>query len=159
MTDQVDLILNQWSRERPDLDVSPMAVVGRLSRVARRFDERLARTFAEYGLDAGGFDVLATLRRTGAPFVLTPKDLAASSMVTSSATAQRLNRLEGHGLVSRTPSTADGRAIQVELTDRGRDVIDVALSAHIQTEHELLQELDSTERRILAELLARLDNS
>ena len=80
-------------------------------------------------------------------------------MVTSSATAQRLNRLESQGLVSRTPSTVDGRGKQVLLTDRGKDIVDGALSAHVQTEQELLQGLDSTERQILASLLTKLDNS
>ncbi len=157
MTDHVDTVLQQWRRERPDLDVSPMAVVGRLSRVARRFDARLARTFAEHNLDAAAFDVLATLRRQGPPYTLSPKDLTGGAMVTSSAIAQRLNRLESQGLISRSPSTMDGRGKCVVLTERGRTVVDQTLPDHIHAEHELLYALDDKERQTLAALLAKLD--
>lgn len=157
MADHVETVLTQWKRERPDLDVSPMAVVGRLSRVARRFDERLSRNFAAHGLDAAAFDVLATLRRSGPPYTLSPKSLSSGAMVTSSAIAQRLNRLEGQGLVARSPSSTDGRGKQVMLTDRGRAIVDHALPDHVQTEHELLHALDNEERRTLAVLLAKLD--
>lgn len=157
MKDPVEVILEQWHRERPDLDVSPMAVIGRLARVAKRIDERLSQTFAEHGLDSASFDVLATLRRSGHPFVLSPKELSWSSMVTTSATAQRLNKLESEGLVSRAPSTVDGRGKQVQLTEKGREIVDDALSAHVQTEHELLRNLNGTERQELASLLAKLD--
>ena len=157
MSDHVDKVLRQWAAERPDLDVSPMAVVGRLSRVARRFDDELAATFARHGLDAASFDVLATLRRSGPPYTLSPKDLTASSMVTSAAVAQRLNRLEDQGLVRRSPSSADRRGKQVTLTDAGRAAVDAALPDHVATEHGLLAALDDDERRALAALLARLD--
>ena len=157
MSDHVDKVLRQWAVERPDLDVSPMAVVGRLSRVARRFDEQLAATFARHGLDAASFDVLATLRRSGPPYTLSPKDLTASSMVTSAAVAQRLNRLEDQGLVRRSPSSADRRGKQVTLTDAGRAAVDAALPDHVATEHGLLAALDDDERQALATLLARLD--
>ena len=159
MTDPVEVILEQWNRERPDLDVSPMAVIGRMARVAKSFEEQLSRTFAEQGLDTASFDVLATLRRAGDPFVLSPKELTGSSMVTSSATAQRLNKLEDAGLVTRTPSAMDGRGKQVQLTKQGLEAIDNALSAHVQKEHELLVNLSTTERRKLASLLAKLDNT
>lgn len=158
MNDHVDMVLRQWAAERPDLDVSPMAVVGRLSRVARRFDEQLAVTFARHGLDAASFDVLATLRRSGPPYTLSPKDLTASSMVTSAAIAQRLNRLEAQGLVRRSPSSADRRGKQVTLTDAGRAAVDAALPDHVATEHGLLTALDDDERRTLAALLAKLDD-
>ncbi|MBT2585616.1 MarR family winged helix-turn-helix transcriptional regulator [Arthrobacter sp. ISL-95] len=157
MNDPVEVILKQWGRERPDLDASPMAVIGRLARVVKRFDERLSRSFGEHGLDSASFDVLAALRRSGAPFVLSPKDLSGGSMVTTSATAQRLNKLESEGLVSRAPSVVDGRMKHVQLTDRGKEIIDDALSTHLQTEHALLQNLDVTERQVLAALLAKLD--
>ena len=158
MSDHVDMVLRQWAAERPDLDVSPMAVVGRLSRVARRFDDELAETFARHGLDAASFDVLATLRRSGPPYTLSPKDLTASSMVTSAAIAQRLNRLEDQGLVRRSPSSADRRGKQVTLTDAGRAAVDAALPDHVATEHGLLAALDDDERRTLAALLAKLDD-
>lgn len=158
MTDHVDKVLAQWARERPDLDASPMAVVGRLSRVARRFTEEMAETFSAHGLDAAAFDVLATLRRSGSPFTLSPTDLTADSMVTSSAVAQRLNRLEAQGLVRRSPSPEDGRGKQVTLTAEGRRVVDAALPAHIATEHRLLAGLSGKERETLATLLAKLDS-
>ncbi|MDM7991375.1 MarR family transcriptional regulator [Arthrobacter sp. zg-Y877] len=157
MNDHVGTVLEQWAAERPDLDVSPMAVVGRLSRVARRFDEQLAATFAKHGLDAASFDVLATLRRSGAPYTLSPKDLTASSMVTSSAIAQRLNRLEAQGYVLRAPSSEDRRGKQVTLTDAGRTAVDAALPDHVATEHRLLAILDGSERKVLAALLAKLE--
>ena len=157
MTDHVGRVLEQWAAERPDLDVSPMAVVGRLSRVARRFDEQLAETFANHGLDAASFDVLATLRRSGPPYTLTPKDLSASSMVTSAAIAQRLNRLEAQGYVRRSPSSADRRGKLVSLTDAGRSAVDAALPDHVATEQRLLAALDKDERAALAALLAKLD--
>ncbi|MCQ1955734.1 MarR family transcriptional regulator [Arthrobacter sp. zg-Y826] len=157
MNDHVSMVLRQWAAERPDLDVSPVAVVGRLSRVARRFDEQLAATFAKHGLDAASFDVLATLRRSGKPYTLSPKDLTASSMVTSSAIAQRLNRLEEQGYVVRSPSSVDRRGKQVTLTDAGRAAVDAALPDHVSTEHRLLAALDENEREALAALLAKLD--
>lgn len=157
MSDHVGRILEQWATERPDLDVSPMAVVGRLSRVARRFDEQLAPTFARHGLDAASFDVLATLRRSGEPYTLAPKDLSASSMVTSAAIAQRLNRLEMQGYVRRSPSSTDRRGKLVSLTDAGRAAVDAALPDHVATERRLLSVLSETERTALAALLAKLD--
>lgn len=158
MTNHVDRVLEQWARERPDLDVSPMAVIGRLSRVSRRFDAELADTFAAHGLDGAAFDVLATLRRSGPPYTLTPKELTASSMVTSSAIAQRLNRLEAQGLVRRSPHAADGRGKEVALTEAGRTVVDGALPDHLATEQRLLAALSTTEAQTLAALLAKLDS-
>ncbi|TLM80919.1 MarR family winged helix-turn-helix transcriptional regulator [Pseudarthrobacter sp. NamE5] len=157
MTDHVEAVLAQWRRERPDLDVSPMAVIGRISRVAKQADDHLARNFADHGLDRASFDVLATLRRSGEPFTLAPKDLAGSTMVTSSAVAQRLNKLEADGLVVREPSEADGRGKKVHLTDVGRRLVDAALPHHLATEEELLAPLTKRERRQLADLLAKLD--
>ncbi len=159
MTDAVDRILEQWARERPDLDVSPMAVIGRLSRASRLADARLNRAFAVHGLDSAGFDLLATLRRSGRPYRLTPTELQRSSMVTSSAIAQRLNRLEARGLVARRPSERDGRATDVVLTPQGLRLIDKALPDHVANEHRLLAGLTAGERRQLAALLARLFDS
>ncbi|WP_394252840.1 MarR family winged helix-turn-helix transcriptional regulator [Arthrobacter pityocampae] len=157
MDDHVELVLQQWKRERPDVDVSPMAVIGRLSRVARRVDDRLAVNFARHGLDAASFDVLATLRRSGSPFRLSPKDLTESAMVTSSAIAQRLNKMEAQGLVSRSPSTADGRGKQVQLTEDGREMVDQILPSHLDAERGFLAALTVDEQHLLAALLAKLD--
>lgn len=156
--DHVETVLGQWARERPDVDVSPMAVIGRLSRVARRVDDRLARNFALHGIDAATFDVLATLRRSGEPYTLSPKDLTESSMVTSSAIAQRLNKLETDGLIERTASQRDGRGKQVRLTDKGRTVVDLVLPLHVAAEREFLEGLSSKQQSALATLLAALDH-
>ncbi|TVL88786.1 MarR family winged helix-turn-helix transcriptional regulator [Streptomyces sp. SAJ15] len=153
MTDHVDHVLEQWGRERPDLDVSPMAVLGRLKRLTRLIDAELRRTFAAHDLDPASFDVLATLRRSGPPHRLTPAELMRSSMVTSGAITQRLDRLQARGLVSRTPSAEDGRVVHVALTDEGRALIDRALPDHIETENRLLAALPKGERDALADTL------
>ncbi|MFS0715192.1 MarR family transcriptional regulator [Microbacterium sp. 2P01SA-2] len=154
--DHVDRILQQWVRERPGLDVSPMAVIGRLGRAAASVDLHLAATFARHGIDAATFDVLATLTRQGEPYELTPAALAADAMITSSAVAQRLNRLEGLGYVSRHSDPADGRGKIVRLTAQGRDVVDRVLPDHLETERMLLAPLSEREQSQLAELLSRL---
>jgi DNA-binding MarR family transcriptional regulator len=156
--DHVATMLEQWARERPDIDVSPMAVIGRLSRVARRIESRLAENFAAQGIDAATFDVLATLRRSGAPYALSPKDLVETSMVTSSAIAQRLNKLETEGLIERTSNQHDGRGKLVHLTDTGRTIIDSVLPNHVAVEHEFLQALGSEQQNALAALLTALDH-
>ena len=159
MGDGIDHILQQWGKERPDLDVSPMAVFGRLSRVARLADTRLQHSFSKRDLDPASFDVLATLRRSGAPFRLTPTQLQQSSMVTSSAIAQRLNRLEARGLIRREPSTLDGRVIDVGLTDEGLRLIEDALPDHLMNERQLLSKLSISKRKQLASLLSELFDS
>lgn len=155
MSDHVDGIVQQWHRERPDLDVSPMHVMGRLSRVAQQVERRLEENFTRHGLDSGSFDVLATLRRNGAPYTLSPKDLAASAMITSSAVAQRLNRLEDRGLITRARSSVDGRGTEVTLTQKGRELVDATLPTHLATEEDLLAALSANERRTLAKLLKK----
>src|ERR1700710_796417 len=105
--DPVDAILAQWARQRPDLDVSPMGVIGRISRAARLLERELERIFQEHGLDSAGFDVLATLRRSGSPFVLSASALAGAMMVARSSTTSRVDRLEAQGLVARVPDDAD----------------------------------------------------
>ncbi|MBG6218613.1 DNA-binding MarR family transcriptional regulator [Arthrobacter sp. CAN_A6] len=156
--DHVATVLEQWARERPDVDVSPMAVIGRLSRVARRIEVRLGENFAAQGIDAATFDVLATLRRSGAPYALSPKDLVETSMVTSSAIAQRLNKLEAEGLIERTSNQRDGRGKLVHLTDAGRTIVDSVLPVHVAVEHEFIQALSSEQQNTLAKLLAALDH-
>lgn len=154
--DHVDRILAQWRRARPGLDVSPMAVIGRLGRAAAVVDARLAATFASHGIDSGTFDVLATLARQGEPFRITPAELAADAMITSSAVAQRLNRLDRLGLVVREPNPDDGRGKFVRLTDAGRELLDAVLPDHLVTEREILAPLSVEERDTLAGLLSKL---
>jgi DNA-binding MarR family transcriptional regulator len=155
-TDHVDLVLGQWARQRPDLDASPMAVIGRLKRLNRLLDGELRRVFATHGLDAASFDVLATLRRSDPPHRLTPAQLMAASMVTSGAVSQRLDRLETDGLVSRSRSEADARVVHVALTDVGRALIDQALPDHVANEDRLLGALDQDGRAALADTLRTL---
>ncbi|MFD7236201.1 MarR family winged helix-turn-helix transcriptional regulator [Streptomyces syringium] len=164
MADHVDRVLEQWAERRPDLDVSPMAVIGRLSRLHRLIDAELGRTFAAHGLDKASFDVLATLRRSGPPpYSLTPAGLMRSSMVTSGAITQRLDRLEARGLVTRTPSASDGRVVHVTLTEEGLALIDRALPDHVATEERILAALSRPQRDALAEglrdLLESLDGT
>ena len=156
MADDVDRILEQWRREKPGLDVSPMGVVGRLSRASAAVDARLARTFAEHGLDTSSFDVLATLLRSGSPYRISPTVLARDAMITTSAVAQRLNKLERRGLVRREPDPDDGRGTVIALTEAGRAAIEETLPAHLETEQAILSALSSEERDHLAVLLQRL---
>ncbi|MGK5627117.1 MarR family winged helix-turn-helix transcriptional regulator [Streptomyces sp. URMC 123] len=156
MPDHVDRILEQWAAERPDLDVSPMAVIGRLTRLTRLIEAELGRTFAAHGLDRASFDVLATLRRSGPPHRLTPAELTRTAMVTSGAVTQRLDRLESRGLVTRAPNAADGRGVLVTLTPEGRALVDSALPDHVATEHRLLAALGEPDRTALAETLRTL---
>lgn len=159
MTDQVDRILEQWQREKPDLDASPMAVIGRLSRAALAVESRLAATFARHGLDASSFDVLATLLRSGTPYRITPAELARDAMISTSAVAQRLNKLEARGLVAREANPNDGRGTLVALTGTGKGLIEKALPDHLETERTILHPLNSEEQAILALLLGRIGNA
>lgn len=157
--DHVDQVLKQWHAERPDLDVSPMAVIGRLSIASRLVDAELARTFAAHGLDAASFDVLATLRRSGSPYQLTPTQLMRSAMITSGGISQRLDRLAAQNLISRSRSTSDGRGVLVTLTSAGAEAIDRALPDHLRTEQQVLSSLTPGQRTALAEMLHELIES
>lgn len=145
----MDRIVEQWGRQRPDLDVSPMEVFGRLSRAANLARARMARTFAEHGLDGPSFDMLATLRRSDPPHRLTPAELMRASMVTSGAISQRLDKLEARGLVTRARGGADARNVYVALTDEGHALIDAALPDHVATEERMLSSLSATQRKAL----------
>jgi DNA-binding MarR family transcriptional regulator len=153
--DAVALILEQWARERPDLDCSPMGVIGRISQLQREVHLAQRATFARHGLDAPSFDVLAALRRAGPPYQLTPTALMRTALVTSGAITQRLDRLEERGLITRTRSASDGRGVVVTLTDAGRAALDAALPDHLETERRLLSGLSGAEQDQLAALLRR----
>jgi DNA-binding MarR family transcriptional regulator len=155
VADAVDLILEQWARERPDLDCSPMGIIGRISQLQREVHLAQRATFARHGLDAPSFDVLAALRRAGPPYQLTPTALMRTALVTSGAITQRLDRLEEKGLITRERSDADGRAVVVTLSDAGRAALDRALPDHLETERALLAGLSDTDREQLAGLLRR----
>lgn len=145
----MDRIVEQWGRQRPDLDVSPMEVFGRLSRATNLARARMARTFAEHGLDGPSFDMLATLRRSDAPHGLTPAELMRASMVTSGAISQRLDKLEVRGLVTRRRGDADARNVYVALTEAGRALIDAALPDHVATEEAMLSALSAAQCKAL----------
>jgi DNA-binding MarR family transcriptional regulator len=151
--DHVGRIMEQWRDERPDLDVSPQGVIGRLHRVAGRLTEELVAVYAEFELGEGEFDVLATLRRSGAPYELTPGDLAFSTMVTSGAVTKRVDRLADRGLVTRRVGERDARGRVIALTDAGRELIDRAFEAHMANEHRLVASLGEIDRTRLARLL------
>jgi DNA-binding MarR family transcriptional regulator len=153
--DAVDLILEQWARERPDLDCSPMGIIGRITQLQREVHLAQRATFARHGLDAPSFDVLAALRRAGEPYQLTPTALMRTALVTSGAITQRLDRLAEKGLITRTRSDADGRAVVVTLTAAGRAALDAALPDHLETERGLLAGLSEAELAQLAGLLRR----
>lgn len=159
MADRVSRILEQWQLEKPGLDVSPMAVIGRLSRTALAVESRLANTFARHGLDASSFDVLATLLRSGAPYRITPAELAREAMISTSAVAQRLNKLEGRGLIQREANPDDGRGTLVALTGAGKELIETALPHHLATERAILETLSIKEREQLTEFLRRIDEA
>ena len=153
--DHVDRIREQWRRERPDLDTSPMGLIGRLHRLGDLLNAELRPVFAEGGLGDGDFDVLASLRRAGAPYELSPGELGATTMVTSSAVTKRIDRLERAGLVTRTVSPDDARARRIRLTDRGLSLIDRLVEAHLANEMRLVAGLSEDERAQLAGLLRR----
>lgn len=153
-TDHVAWIMEQWERERPDLDVSPQGVIGRLHRIGARLSEELVAEYARHGLGEGEFDVLATLRRVGDPYQLTPRELADQTMVTSGAITKRVDRCVERGWVTRTVSERDGRGRVIELTFAGKELIDRAFTAHIANEHRLLEGLSARQRADLARLLA-----
>ena len=157
--DEVDRILDQWRRERPDLDPSPIGVFGRLARIAISRQAILNRFMGDYELSPASFDVLANLRRSGVPHRKTPSELAASSLLTSGGITFRLDRLEQSGLIRRVPSPDDRRVMYAELTDKGLTLIDQVVTAHLDLERELLEDLTVAERDTLAGLLARLEHA
>ena len=154
--DGVDLILEQWRRERPELDSSPIGVIGRISRLARELEQRLEPVYREHGLEPGWHDVLATLRRSGPPHRLRPSEFASTLMLTSSGTTKRLDRLEQAGLITRAPDPDDRRGTLITLTAAGRELIDSVTEAHLDNERRLLSALTDEEQRQLADLLRKL---
>jgi DNA-binding MarR family transcriptional regulator len=156
LQDHVDHILDQWSRQRPGLDVSPMGIIGRMSRLSRFLEQSIAEALGRYELNEPQFAVLAALRRAGPPHCLSPTDLYNSLLVSSGAMTNRLRRLEIAGLVKRMPDPDDGRGLLVALTPKGHRVIDEAVDAHTANEHRLLAALTASDRQVLADLLRRL---
>jgi DNA-binding MarR family transcriptional regulator len=151
--DHLDRIVAQWRHERPNLDVTALGVLGRLFRAAQLADARLADLLGDYGLQPGWFDLLAALRRAGAPYELNPTALMETTMLSSGGITKRLDRLVEAGLVERRPDPADRRGTLVRLTRKGKGVIDRAIGAHVQNEELLLRSLAPREQRALDDLL------
>ena len=154
--DGVDRILEQWARERPDLDAEAMGIFGRILRIARAAGDAATATYARFGITRGDFDVLATLRRAGEPFALSPSALSASLMLTSGGITQRVDRLDHADLVTRTPDRSDRRGQIVALTPKGRDLVDAAVTAGLKPQQQLLAPLLPATRRALDRCLRQL---
>ncbi len=157
--DPIARLTDDWRRERPDLDPAPMATIARLLRAARAADGAVEATLSTLGLAPGWFDVLSALRRSGAPFRLTPGRLSRSVMLSSGGMTKRLDRMEAAGLLQRLPDPDDRRGVLVGLTSKGRRLVDRAVEAHLANEERLLAGLSGTERAQLEQLLAKLDAS
>ncbi len=162
LRDEVDDLVTAWRAQRPDLDVEPMQVLSRISRLARHLDIARRGAFTEHGLESWEFDVLSALRRQGPPFQLTPGALLRATLVTSGTMTNRIDRLAAANLVRREPDPRDRRGVLVTLTEAGRERVDAALDGLLRRERALLAGLDPGERRNLADLmrilLAPFDN-
>jgi DNA-binding MarR family transcriptional regulator len=156
MQDDVDRLVAAWRRERPDLDVTPLEVLSRVTRLARHLDLARRAAFIQHDLEVWEFDVLAALRRAGAPYALSPGQLLGQTLVTSGTMTNRVDRLAGKGLVERLPDPRDRRGVQVRLTSTGRERVDAAMADLIARENQLLAALPAEERARLAGTLRSL---
>ncbi|MET9405318.1 MarR family transcriptional regulator [Streptomyces sp. NPDC002935] len=154
--DPVDAIIEQWAAVRPDLDTAAMEVFGRVFRLSRAMGDRMEKAYARYGISRGEFDVLATLRRSDAPYTLSPRQLSATLMLTTGGMTGRLDKLERAGLLRRSPDPHDRRGLQVTLTDEGLRLIDEAVGAGLAVQTAALSTLDSGQAAQLADLLRPL---
>jgi DNA-binding MarR family transcriptional regulator len=154
--DHVQQVLREWRQEAPQLDRSPFAVVGRISRLALLLQAELEAVFAAHGVTGGEFDVLAALRRSGAPYRLTPTELSSALIVSSGGMTKRLKGLEDRSLVRRAPDPNDRRSTTVALTSAGKRLVETILPDHTANERRLLDGLTVRERAHLAALLERL---
>jgi len=153
--DHVDHILAQWRKERPDLDVGPMGLLGRLHRLSTYLGREVEAVLVKHGLSSSAFDVLATLRRAGSPYQLSPGDLLAMTMVSSGTMTNRIDQLEKAGLVERIHNPQDRRSVLISLTERGFAIVEEAVGAHVDNQHRLVAHLSEEERDTLDGLLKR----
>ena len=151
--DHLDRILAQWRRERPDLEVAPMGLIGRVKRLNHALTAEMEKTWARHGLNFASFDVLATLRRADPPHRLSPGDLIASTLVTSGTMTHRIDQLVKAGWVERIPNPEDGRGFLIALTDAGFELIDAAVTDHVATQTRLVAGLPKRDRAALDGLL------
>lgn len=157
--DHVDRVRTEWRAVRPELDTAPVAIVARIGRIAAYFEQSTDALMAERGLARSSWDVLASLRRTGPPYELSPTELYQALMRSSGAMTNRLHRLERAGLIERRPDPGDGRGRLVRLTARGRKLVDEIAPLHLQNEERLLASLPDADRDALEDLLRRLAHS
>ena len=155
-SDHVDQLIEQWARERPDLELEPLATIGRLGRLHALVSRAIADVFASHGLQIGEFDVLAALRRSGDPFLLKPTDLARMLMLSPAGMTNRIDRLEAAGWIERRNDPDDRRSSLVRLTDDGRQLVDRAVTDHVANEARLLEPLSPSERAALDRALRKL---
>ncbi|GLW97557.1 MarR family transcriptional regulator [Microtetraspora sp. NBRC 16547] len=154
--DEVDRLVAAWQQERPDLDVTPLEVLSRVSRLSRHLDRARRAAFAEHDLESWEFDVLTALRRSGRPYELSPGALLRATLVTSGTMTNRIDRLAASGLVTRHPDPEDRRGVLVRLTAQGVERVDAAFAGLLRRERELLAGLGEREQRTLAALLHTL---
>lgn len=159
MSDAVDRVVADWGKVRPDLDVWPTHIIGRIKRMGRRLELEMKDFFARHGLEHWEFDVLSTLRRSGGPDGLTAGDLIKATMVTSGAITNRIDRMAAKDLVRRAPDAKDRRTIRIQLTDHGQEVVDELMPLHVDNEIRLLAGMDRAELDQLGDLLRRLAES
>jgi DNA-binding MarR family transcriptional regulator len=159
MSDEVDRIVSAWKRERSDLDVTPLEILSRITRVARQLDIARRNAFSDHGLETWGFDVLAALRRAGNPYQLTPGQLMHETLVSSGTITHRLDLLEGAGFLSRNADPSDGRGSLVKLNSLGMKAVDAAMADLLLRERELINSLDSAQQEVLANLLGVVLNN
>jgi DNA-binding MarR family transcriptional regulator len=151
--DRIDKILEQWRRERPDLDTTAMGLFGRMRNLTLHLSREMEKTFARFDLNSANFDMLATLRRSGEPYTLSPSDLMDTMMVSSGTMTNRIDQLEKAGLVTRSQNPNDGRSFLISLTPEGFKLIDAAVTAHVETQARLVSSLSQEERAALDGLL------
>ena len=154
--DPVDAIVEQWGAVRPDLDTAAMEVFGRIFRLSRAMGDRMEKAYASYGISRGEFDVLATLRRAGEPYTLSPRELSATLMLTTGGMTGRLDKLERAGLLRRSPDPHDRRGLQVTLTEKGLALIDEAVGSGLAAQTAALSGLNAEQAGQLADLLRKL---
>lgn len=154
--DHIDRMMAQWQRERPDLNLEAMEIFGRLGRMVAHLGRAIDHTFEEFGLQRGEYDVLAALRRAGAPHTLSPSALSDTLMLSRAGMTNRLDRLESAGLIERRNNREDRRSMHIDLTPAGLELVDEVTTKHVANESELLSSLSATERRSLNAIARKL---
>ncbi len=151
--DEIDKIRDQWAQQRPDINTEPMELIGRLLRISHHLSQKMSATFSKHGLTGADFDVLATLLRSGKPHALSPNQLLATMMITSGTMTNRIDQLEKKGLVRRIQNPEDKRSVSISLTEEGQTITDKAVTAHTETQTQLVSALTTKEQASLNSLL------